>query len=599
MPRRVDLRDMMTPVQSQGTLQSSVACALAAACGFLIMKNSDKHIDVSRLFIYYNGREKEGNCYEDDGTTIVLAVEALEQLGCCEESTWPYDPTMVLQKPTEQAYKEAMRYRVSEKISVDTELNAMKACLAQGYPFVFGIQLFESFGQADDPETKRKVPLPQENEKEGSNGLWWHAMLAVGYSDRSRCFIVRNSYGDKWGDNGYCYIPYDYMSNPKLCLESYSLRALSDDRVPYLTSTSSKISSVMTQPTSTIATDQVKGPPAQTSPTACSRFYTACRNNDIELVKEFLETITPEAIDKVEPNGSTALHAASYLGHQEIVELLLQKGANPAIINKYNCTPLEEAKTDVIKQLITRRKTTRFCSVTVEWILATNDADYQAHEYWKKLETYGKDPKFYQLINYIKQHYIQKDLKEIDGIDSIKQYFDHAVNERDPLYLIKAYTAETGFYSTLNVNLAQLHLKNLTTEGNISLAYLIGIIARHPKFDELSYVGTTYRGMLITGDDLKQYKIGTRILTKTFSSTSKEMSIARRFLSSSVGDDRLNAICTYTIRNQRTALNIEEISVFKREQEVIILPYSAFKIINIVQNKSQAEIKLKECEPWD
>ncbi|CAF1234128.1 unnamed protein product [Didymodactylos carnosus] len=472
MPRRVDLRDMMTPVQSQGTLQSSVACALAAACGFLIMKNSDKHIDVSRLFIYYNGREKEGNCYEDDGTTIVLAVEALEQLGCCEESTWPYDPTMVLQKPTEQAYKEAMRYRVSEKISVDTELNAMKACLAQGYPFVFGIQLFESFSQADSPETKRKVPLPQENEKEG--------------------------------------------------------------------------------------------PPAQTSPTACSRFYTACRNNDIELVKEFLETITPEAIDKVEPNGSTALHVASYLGHQEIVELLLQKGANPAIINKYNCTPLEEAKTDVIKQLITRRKTTRFCSVTVEWILATNDADYQAHEYWKKLETYGKDPKFYQLINYIKQHYIQKDLKEIDGIDSIKQYFDHAVNERDPL-----------------------------------LAYLIGIIARHPKFDELSYVGTTYRGMLITGDDLKQYKIGTRILTKTFSSTSKEMSIARRFLSSSVGDDRLNAICTYTIRNQRTALNIEEISVFKREQEVIILPYSAFKIINIVQNKSQAEIKLKECEPWD
>ncbi|CAF1618415.1 unnamed protein product [Didymodactylos carnosus] len=194
------------------------------------MKNSDKHIDVSRLFIYYNGREKDGNCYEDNGTTIVSAVEALEQLGCCEESTWPYDPTMVSQKLTEQAYKEAMRYRVSEKISVDTELNAMKACLAQGYPFVFGIQLFESFSQADSPETKGKVPLPQENEKDGSNDYGWHAMLAVGYSDRSRCFIVRNSYGGKWGDNGYCYIPYDYMSNPKLCLDAHSLRAFSDDR---------------------------------------------------------------------------------------------------------------------------------------------------------------------------------------------------------------------------------------------------------------------------------------------------------------------------------------------------------------------------------
>ncbi|CAF4464432.1 unnamed protein product, partial [Didymodactylos carnosus] len=193
IPKKVDLREMMTPVESQGTLQSclylcSVGNALAGAYEFLIKKNSSKHVDVSRLFIYYNARVKEGNCYEDGGTTIVAAVEALEQLGCCKEETWPYDPSMVGQEPSKQAYEEAMRYRVSEKLSVDTELNTMKACLARGFPFVFGIQLFESFGQADDPETKGRVPLPGENEKEGSNGHGWHAMLAVGYSDRSKCF---------------------------------------------------------------------------------------------------------------------------------------------------------------------------------------------------------------------------------------------------------------------------------------------------------------------------------------------------------------------------------------------------------------------------
>ncbi|CAF0766498.1 unnamed protein product [Didymodactylos carnosus] len=199
---------------------------LQSAYEFLIKKCSSKHVDVSRLFIYYNARDNEGNSYEDDGTTIVSAAEALDQLGCCKEETWPYDSSRVGQKPSKQAYEEAMRYRLSEKIFVDTELGTMKACLAQGYPFVFGILLFESFGQA---ETNGTVPLPRENEKEGSNGHGWHAMLAVGYSDKSKCFIVRNSYGEKWGDKGYCYIPYDYMTNPKLCLEAHAVRAVRRD----------------------------------------------------------------------------------------------------------------------------------------------------------------------------------------------------------------------------------------------------------------------------------------------------------------------------------------------------------------------------------
>ena len=40
-------------------------------------------------------------------------------------------------------------------------------------------------------------------------------MLAVGYSDRDQVFIVRNSWGEEWGDRGYCYIPYAYLMNPR------------------------------------------------------------------------------------------------------------------------------------------------------------------------------------------------------------------------------------------------------------------------------------------------------------------------------------------------------------------------------------------------
>ena len=40
-------------------------------------------------------------------------------------------------------------------------------------------------------------------------------MLCVGYSDPDQVFIVRNSWGKTWGDQGYCYIPYDYMMHPE------------------------------------------------------------------------------------------------------------------------------------------------------------------------------------------------------------------------------------------------------------------------------------------------------------------------------------------------------------------------------------------------
>jgi hypothetical protein len=53
-------------------------------------------------------------------------------------------------------------------------------------------------------------------------------MLAVGYSDAQRVFVVRNSWGQRWGDKGYCYIPYDYMTDPSLCADCWTIRAVSD-----------------------------------------------------------------------------------------------------------------------------------------------------------------------------------------------------------------------------------------------------------------------------------------------------------------------------------------------------------------------------------
>lgn len=176
-----------------------------AAYEFLIMKNSKKHVDVSRLFIYYNSRLIDGLYeynMEDKGTLIENAVKALGQYGCCKESTLPYDTTRVNRKPTSKCYDEAQHYRIEKAMQVVPTLSEMKACLAQGYPFVFGLETFESFHKTGKDG---KVHVPNINFERQNGVHGWHAMLAAGYSDKLGCFIVKNSWGENWVSLKYKY----------------------------------------------------------------------------------------------------------------------------------------------------------------------------------------------------------------------------------------------------------------------------------------------------------------------------------------------------------------------------------------------------------
>ena len=163
------------------------------------MKNKRMHIDVSRLFIYYNGRLIGNNYQEyglaDQGTFIHTAIEGLKRFGCCKEASFPYHKAYVSQKPPPQCYDEAVHYRIADSMSVDCNLNEMKACLAEGYPFAFGLQLFQSSAYAERNGGVMHDPTPYDSQAPVHG---WHAMLAVGYSDTSQCFIVRNSWGDQW-----------------------------------------------------------------------------------------------------------------------------------------------------------------------------------------------------------------------------------------------------------------------------------------------------------------------------------------------------------------------------------------------------------------
>jgi len=82
-----------------------------------------------------------------------------------------------------------------------------------------------------------------------------------------------------------------------------------------------------------------------------SEFYWACRNGDMDTVKKILPSLKANEVNRIESNGSTALHAASYYGHANVVRLLLEHDADTTIRNKYEKTAKEEASTDEIRTL--------------------------------------------------------------------------------------------------------------------------------------------------------------------------------------------------------------------------------------------------------
>lgn len=126
---------------------------------YLTKKQSGNNIDVSRLFIYYNGRVKQDNNSDitDSGCSMTCAIEALEESGVCLESIWPYDISQVNARPSDEAYQAAQPHKITEALQVNIDLNEMKSCLAQGFPFAFGLKLYASFDQAASTGT---VPLP-------------------------------------------------------------------------------------------------------------------------------------------------------------------------------------------------------------------------------------------------------------------------------------------------------------------------------------------------------------------------------------------------------------------------------------------------------
>jgi C1A family cysteine protease len=218
LPPAVDLHSLCSPVENQGGLNSCTGNALAGALEFLEKKDQVHFEDLSRLFIYYNERALEHSVQSDDGAAIRDGIKTLVKQGVCSEEKWPYDEAKWAAKPTPACYKQALKHQITSYSRLHT-VDEMRACLAEGYPFVFGFAVYESFESQEVARTGvLGMPGPTERVVGG------HAVLGVGYDDAEKRFLVRNSWGETWGMKGYFTMPYDYLASRDLSDDFWTIR---------------------------------------------------------------------------------------------------------------------------------------------------------------------------------------------------------------------------------------------------------------------------------------------------------------------------------------------------------------------------------------
>ncbi|CAF2638550.1 unnamed protein product [Rotaria sp. Silwood2] len=157
----------------------------------------DMNIDerLSRLFIYYNARlyQKPG-AINDDGATKKATALALRKFGACKDSLWKYDILNVNKKPPPEVYRIANRITV-RPLKVPRNINAIKKCLANQVPVIIGIRMGSIDGnevRANNGYLRRLDPNdPYLDEK----GYRCHSVVLVGYDEKAKHFIARNSWG--------------------------------------------------------------------------------------------------------------------------------------------------------------------------------------------------------------------------------------------------------------------------------------------------------------------------------------------------------------------------------------------------------------------
>jgi C1A family cysteine protease len=205
------------PICNQDIANCCGGVAVSSAFEFYL----SSHKEMSKLFIYYNGRKLTNEEYTDAGVSLYSIFKTLDMSGegICEEDKWKFNVMNVNVKPPKEAYDNAKLYH-GKCLLIKNDVQQMKRILLNDDPIIVGFAMFKSFYDID---TSGRMPFPDLKKDEF---ISLHASVIIGYDDNFinldgslGAFTLRNSWGEEFGDNGLFYMQYDFIKDKNLTPE--------------------------------------------------------------------------------------------------------------------------------------------------------------------------------------------------------------------------------------------------------------------------------------------------------------------------------------------------------------------------------------------
>jgi C1A family cysteine protease len=198
--------EFLPPIGDQGNLGSCTGWAIRACLLYSLRQQGEVFrkpgYGLSALFAYYQARLLDNSVNEDSGAYIRNVVKGAFNVGVATEASWPYKIERFAHKPSATAEKTARWHQVKGGYKRCLDVDDILQAISYDTPVAGG---FSWFSNSDGPNGHMPMPGPRDSLEGG------HAICIVGGDPKTREFKFSNSWSDKWGDDGYGYVPFAFM----------------------------------------------------------------------------------------------------------------------------------------------------------------------------------------------------------------------------------------------------------------------------------------------------------------------------------------------------------------------------------------------------